>query len=91
MMKNSSNIDMEEVFEHLANIKKAEPSTNLHTRILNSIHKQNVIPLFWVRAVASLLIAFITTELYIASNKNNANSENISIMISKTNNILYHE
>lgn len=90
MMKNSS-IDMEEVFERLSNIKKAEPSINLHAKILSSIHKQNVIPLFWVRAVASLLIAFITTELYIASNKNNANSENTSIMISKTNNILYHE
>ena len=68
-MKNSSKTDMKEVFEKLANIKMAEPSETLYAQTLIRLKRQNVIPLFWVRAVACLLIAFIMTEFYIASNK----------------------
>jgi len=91
MMKNSSNNDMKQVFEHLANIKKVEPNANLYSKTLGKIQGQNVIPVFWVRAVACLLVAFISTEFYFIFSKNHSDSKDISIVIYKTNNILYHE
>ena len=91
IMKNSSNTDMKEVFEQLANIKMAEPSETLYAQTLIRLKRQNVIPLFWVRAVACLLIAFIMTEFYIASNKSNYSNNDISVVIYKPNNILYNE
>ena len=63
-MKNSSNKDMKQVFGHLANIKTAEPNANLYAKTVGKIQRQNVIPMFWVRAVACLLVAFISTEFY---------------------------
>ena len=90
-MKKSSNIDMEEVFEYLANIKKSEPSINLYTQTLNRTQKQNVISLFWVSAVACLLILFISIEIYLLSNKENNYKQEISNFVPTTNNILYNE
>lgn len=90
-MKNSSNTNMKQVFEDLANIKLAEPSVNLHAQTLNKLQRRNIIPLFWLRAAACFLIALITTEFYIISNKENIHTQDSSIVILKTNNILYHE
>lgn len=91
IMKNSTNKDMKQVFEYLANIKSVEPKANLYTKTLGKIQGQNVIPMFWVRAVACLLVAFISTEFYFTFSKNHSNNNDISITIYKTNNILYHE
>jgi hypothetical protein len=90
-MEKSSNPNMKEVFEHLANIKMAEPSINLYAQTLNKIQRQNVIPMFWVRAVACLLIAFISSEFYFTLNKKDTANDDISTVIFKTNNILYNE
>ena len=89
--KNSSNKDMKKVFEKLANIKMAEPSETLYAQTLIRLKRQNVIPLFWVRAVACLLIVFIMTEFYIASNKTNYYDNDLSVVIHKPNNLLYNE
>lgn len=91
IMKNSSNSTMEHVFNLLANIQTAEPSRNLHSKTLKKLQRQTTIPLFWVSVAACLLIAFISTEFYIATFKNNTTKEDISMLITKTNNILYHE
>ncbi len=91
IMKNSSNTDMKQVFEHLSTIKMVEPSINLYSQTLKKLQRQNVIPLFWVRSVACLLLLFISAEFYIALNKNHLANKDISTVISKTNNILYHE
>jgi len=82
---------MTEVFEYLEKIKKVEPNTNLYAKTLSEIKRQNVIPLFWVRAVACLLIAFISTEFYFSLGKSHSNSKDISSVIYQTNNILYNE
>jgi hypothetical protein len=91
IMKNSSNTNMKEVFKHLANIKMAEPSGTLYAQTLIKLQRKNTIPLFWVKAAACLLIAFITTEYYIASTKNKSADNDILLVIYKTNNILYNE
>ena len=91
IMKNSSNEDMIQVFEHLANIKTVEPNASLFEKTVGKIQGQNVIPLFWVRAVACLLVAFISTEFYFTFRRNHSDRKDISIVIYKTNNILYHE
>ena len=90
-MKNSSNTNMKEVFEHLENIKMVEPNANLYAQIVCKVKRQNVIPLFWVRAVACVLLAFISTEFYVSFNKTKSNKSDISLLIYKTNNILYNE
>ncbi|WP_395627769.1 hypothetical protein [Daejeonella sp.] len=90
-MKNSPNTNMKQVFEHLANIKLAEPSPNLYSQTLNKLKKRNIIPLFWLRATACFLISLITTEFYIVSNKEKIHKELSSNVILKTNNILYNE
>ena len=90
-MKNSSNEDMKQVFEHLANIKSVQPNANLYEITIGKIQGQNVIPMFWVRAVACLLVAFISTEFYFTFIRNHSDSKDISITIYKTNNILYHD
>ncbi len=90
-MKNSSNINMEDVFDHLAKIKKVEPNINLYSHTMDRLQHQNVVPLFWVRAVACILIVLMSTEFYLVSNMANTNHQEASIVISNTNNILYHE
>jgi|APHig6443717497_1056834.scaffolds.fasta_scaffold248272_1 hypothetical protein len=90
-MKNSSNTDMKQVFEQLANVNKVEPSINLYAQTLNKIQRQKIIPLFWVKVVACLFILFIGSEFYLTTNKNNTAKKDISIIIYKTNNILYDE
>ncbi len=90
-MNKSSNSNMNQVFECLANIKMAEPSNNLYAQTINKLQMQNTISLFWVKALACLLIAFISTELYIVSKNDNKNQADISNVIATTNNILYNE
>jgi len=90
-MKNSSKPNMKQVFDQLANLKLAEPSVNLYAQTLNRLKRRNIIPLFWLRTAACFLIALITTEFYIVSNKEKIHSQDSSIVILKTNNILYNE
>lgn len=90
-MKNSSNKDMGQVFEHLANIKMAEPNINLYIKTVSKIQTQNLIPMFWVRAAACLLVAFITTEIYLTYSGTHSNSKDVSILINNPKNILYNE
>jgi hypothetical protein len=90
-MENSSNEEMNQVFEKLSNIKQVEPGSNLYHKTINKLRKQNNISLFWVRAVACVLIAFLSAEFFIVSIKNQTNKKDISILIYKTNHILYNE
>jgi hypothetical protein len=89
-MESSSNTDMKQVFEHLAKIKVIEPNSNLQTLTLSRLNKKNIIPLYWVRAVACLFILFISSEFYIIYNKK-SNKQDIGTFVSITNNILYNE
>jgi len=90
-MENSSKTDMKEVFGYLENIKKIEPNANLFSNTLNKINKQNVIPIFWVRAVACIFFAFISIEFYFSMGKIESNSKDVSIVIYNTKNTLYNE
>jgi len=90
-MKNSSNENMNKVFEQLVKIKKVDPSANLYVKTLNRLHRQSIIPLFWARAVACLFIVFIFVEFFIVSNKKNNNNADISVVIYKTNHFSYNE
>ena len=90
-MKNSSNQDMKQVFEQLAKIKMVTPNTNLYAKTVNKIHKQNVVSMFWVRAVACLLVVFISTEIYFTLSNSHSKNNRISGLLYKTNNILYNE
>ena len=89
-MESSSNKDMKQVFEQLANIKAVEPNAKLQTLTLSRLNKKNIIPLNWVRAVACLFILFISSEFYIIYNKK-SNKQDIGTFVSITNNILYNE
>jgi len=90
-MKNSSNTDMKHAFEYLAKIKTAEPGIDLYAKTLNRIQGQNTIPLFWVRAIACVLLISISAELYFTLINKQTDSSDISNVIYKTNNILYNE
>lgn len=89
-MKNSSNKDMDKVFEQLANIKMVEPSDNLYVKTINRLQGRSIIPLFWASVVACLFIVFISAEFSIVLNKKN-NYPDISFVIYKTNNFSYNE
>lgn len=88
-MENSSNKNMNKVFEQLAKIKMVEPSENLYVKTINRVQRQSIIPLFWASAVACLLIAFISAEIFVVSKKNNYTD--ISVVIYKTNHFSYNE
>ena len=90
-MENSSNQDMNRVFEQLANIKMVEPSNNLYVKTISRMQRQSIIPLFWARVVACLFIVFISAEFFIVSNKKKNNYTDISFVIYKTNNFSYNE
>jgi len=89
-MKNSSNKNMNKVFEHLAKIKMVEPSENLYVKTINRVQRQSIIPLFWASAGACLLMAFISAEIFVVSKKKN-NYTDISVVIYKTNHFSYNE
>lgn len=89
-MKNSSNENMNKVFEQLSKIKMVEPSENLYVKTINRVQRQSNIPLFWASAVACLLIAFISAEIFVVSKKKN-NYTDISVVIYKTNHFSYNE
>lgn len=90
-MKNSSNTNMKQVFEHLAALKKVEPNVNLYAQTLNKLQREDEISLFWVKAVACLLMVFFISELYTISSKKHSPKQDISMVIPVTNNILYYE
>ena len=81
---------MNKVFEHLAKIKMVEPSENLYVKTINRVQRQSNIPLFWASAVACLLMAFISAEIFVVSKKKN-NYTDISVVIYKTNHFSYNE
>jgi hypothetical protein len=81
---------MNKVFEQLSKIKMVEPSENLYVKTINRVQRQSIIPLFWASAVACLLIAFISAEIFVVSKKKN-NYTDISVVIYKTNHFSYNE
>jgi hypothetical protein len=89
-MENSSNENMNKVFEQLSKIKMVEPSENLYVKTINRVQRQSIIPLFWASAVACLLMAFISAEIFVVSKKKN-NYTDISVVIYKTNHFSYNE
>lgn len=89
-MENSSNENMNKVFEQLSKIKMVEPSENLYVKTINRVQRQSNIPLFWASAVACLLMAFISAEFFVVSKKKN-NYTDISVVIYKTNHFSYNE
>lgn len=89
-MENSSNENMNKVFEQLSKIKMVEPSENLYVKTINRVQRQSIIPLFWASAVACLLMAFISAEFFVVSKKKN-NYTDISVVIYKTNHFSYNE
>jgi hypothetical protein len=89
-MENSSNENMNKVFEQLSKIKMVEPSENLYVKTINRVQRQSNIPLFWASAVACLLMAFISAEIFVVSKKKN-NYADISVVIYQTNNFSYNE
>lgn len=90
-MKKSSITNMTDAYNLLAKIKQVEPNSNLYANTLSKIQSQKAIPLFWVRAVACLLITCICTAFYFSTSKNYSNSRDISSVIYRVNNTLYNE
>ena len=90
-MENSSNENMNKVFEQLSKIKMVEPSENLYVKTINRVQRQSNIPLFWASAVACLLMAFISAEFFILSNIKKYNNADISVVIYQTNHFSYNE
>lgn len=89
-MENSSNQDMNRVFEQLANIKMVEPSDNLYVQTISKMQRQSIMHLFWASVVACLFIVFISAEYSIVLNKKK-NYTDISFVIYKTSNFSYNE
>ena len=90
-MENSSNENMNKVFEQLSKIKMVEPSENLYVKTINRVQRQSNIPLFWASAVACLLMAFISAEIFVVSKYKKHNYTDISVVIYKTNHFSYNE
>ncbi len=90
-MKKSSNINMEHVFEQLANIKRVEPSANLYSKALQKYKKQNTVSSFWLNVAACFFIVIFCAEFYIISSKREQQQSNFSLVVPQTNNILYNE
>ena len=82
---------MKQEFNHLAQIKQVEPNGHLYEKTWRKIERQNVIPLFWVRAVACLLIVVVCAEFYFYLGKQYPSNKGISSVIYQTNNVLYNE
>lgn len=89
-MENSSNQDMNRVFEQLANIKMVEPSDNLYVQTISKMQRQSIMHLFWASVVTCLFIVFISAEFSIVLNKKK-NYTDISFVIYKTSNFSYNE
>ena len=90
-MKNSSNSNMKHVFHHLESIKPVEPNANLQARTWVKIQKQYQVPKIWVRVAACFFVALMGTEFYLTFNKIKTSNKDISLVIYKPNNMLYHE
>lgn len=90
-MEDSSNKNMKQVFEHLANIKMVDPSNILYTKIINKLQEKNTISMYWVKVAACFFVVFTSFEYYIIQSKTHSNSKDISVVMYKTNNILYNE
>lgn len=90
-MENTSNTHIEQAFEKLAKIKRVEPSEGHYEKTLKKIQNKQQIPLLWVKIAACLLAVFFASELYLISKREIKNEQEASLMITRTNNILYHE
>lgn len=90
-MENSSNKNMNDVFEQLAAIKATEPSAGLYVKTFHKAQRQNSIPLNWVGAVVCGFFVFVVAVSYLGLNSANKSSEDISKLFYTTNNTLYHE
>lgn len=90
-MKNSSNQNMDKVFEQLVKIKKVDPSANLYVKTLNRLHRQSIVPFFWARVVACLFIALISAEFFMVSKYKKHNNADISALIYRTNHFSYND
>lgn len=91
IVDNSSKKNMEQVFIHLSQIKQVKPNANLYAKTLSKINGQKLIPIFWARAIACLLIAFIFTELYFTTTTTPSKTNDITVVIYKSTNNLYNE
>jgi len=90
-MENSLFGEKKEIFEFLYDIKKVEPDKNLYFKILNKVNKQKIIPLFWVKSIAFLLIIMISIEFYFLSRQTSQTKADISNLFYKINTITYYE
>lgn len=89
MKKDSSNIEMEDLFSRLSEIKSAEPTENLFPKILDKIQEQKKVSKSMILAVASVLLILLGSE-YIWIHNNIKQSAYIA-MIPKSNNTFYNE
>lgn len=94
MKSNSSIEQMEKQLQLLKDINRVSPSADLLAKIENRIAqpKKQIIPLFWARTAAALLICLMVTEVYVVIENQQINtSSDISEVLPQTNNLLYYE
>jgi hypothetical protein len=91
MSSKTSNQQMENSLELLNSIRTVTPPKDLLLKIERKIenNKQNVIPLRWVKAAAAIFICVFFTEVYLLSNKTQA--DDLSELIVTVDYTLYNE
>jgi hypothetical protein len=92
-MKNySSNKDMEQIFQKLANIEKVEPDSDLFNSINARIQKREIISLSWLKIAASVILFLFTFEfLLLKKDFEKSSSNELKELVPQSNNLIYHE
>jgi len=92
MKEKSSNIEMEEHFNILKNIKKVEASNKLYEKVLGRINQRAVISYRAIGTVAAMFCCLLLTDIYVVSKElQNKNTAKIEVLILVNTNTLYNE
>jgi maltodextrin utilization protein YvdJ len=92
-MKNkSSNENMDQILQKLANIKKVEPDTDLFLSINNRLQSREKINPTWLRAAAVIFVFLFATEMMLVrKNYSNSITNELASLVPSSNNLLYNE
>jgi hypothetical protein len=83
---------MEKTFELLAQIQPVAPEKDLWQGILQKKNKTQKLPLAYVSAAAACLVLFVCAEVFFIQNDTKASkNQDLSSLLSPTNNILTYE
>ena len=92
MKNNSSNDNMEQIFQKLASIKEVEPGEGLFSSILKQIEGREKVSITWLRAAAAIFLILVCTEIILIKKESTyASLSELNSLIPQNNKFLYNE